>query len=92
MNRADKGTLEVLAMFGLGTGEIIAILAVGLVFFGARRLPALGKGLGEGLRGFRDSLRGITDDEDDESPKVVDSGKSPAQLDETKTAEKQEAS
>jgi sec-independent protein translocase protein TatA len=45
-------------MFGLGSTEIILILIVMLVVFGASRLPALGRGLGEGLRGFKEALRG----------------------------------
>ena len=38
---------------------VLAILA--FVLFGAKRLPELGKGLGEGLKGFREGIRGITD-------------------------------
>jgi sec-independent protein translocase protein TatA len=45
-------------MFGLGSTEIVLILVVMLVVFGASRLPALGRGLGEGLRGFKEALRG----------------------------------
>jgi len=51
-------------MFGLGTTELVIILVVVLVLFGATRLPALGKGLGEGMRGFRDALRGDTEKDD----------------------------
>ena len=39
-------------MFGLGGTEIIIILVIGLVLFGAKRLPELGKGLGTGIREF----------------------------------------
>ena len=39
---------------------IIAIVV--LVLFGGRKLPELGKGLGEGLRGFKDGMKGVTDD------------------------------
>ena len=46
------------SMFGLGTTELLIILLVGVLVFGASRLPALGRGLGEAMRGFRDSLRG----------------------------------
>ena len=45
-------------MFGLGTGEIILILLIVLVVFGGSRLPALGRGLGEGLRSFKDAIKG----------------------------------
>jgi sec-independent protein translocase protein TatA len=39
---------------------IIAILAI--ILFGGKKLPELGKGLGEGLRGFKDGMKGITDE------------------------------
>ena len=38
---------------------IIGILL--LVLFGAKKLPELGKGLGEGLRGFKDGIKGLVD-------------------------------
>ena len=40
-------------MFGLGMGELLIILVIILVIFGATRLPMIGKGLGEGIRNFR---------------------------------------
>ena len=33
-----------------------------LVLFGGKKLPELGKGLGEGLRGFKDGMKGVTDE------------------------------
>jgi sec-independent protein translocase protein TatA len=33
-----------------------------LVLFGGKKLPELGKGLGEGLRGFKDGMKGVTED------------------------------
>ena len=46
-------------MFGLGSGEVIVVLVVMAVLFGGKRLPELGRGLGQGMRGFRDALKGI---------------------------------
>jgi sec-independent protein translocase protein TatA len=43
--------------------HLILIAIVALIFFGPRKLPELGKGLGEGWRGFRDGLKGGTTDE-----------------------------
>lgn len=40
-------------MFGLGMGEILVILVIVLIIFGAGRLPELGEGLGKGIRNFR---------------------------------------
>jgi sec-independent protein translocase protein TatA len=43
-------------MFGLGTQELIIILAIGGILFGAKKLPEVGKGLGEAIRGFKKSV------------------------------------
>jgi sec-independent protein translocase protein TatA len=44
-------------MFGLGPGEIILILVVLLLVFGAKRLPEIGGALGKGIREFKSSVR-----------------------------------
>lgn len=43
-------------MFGLGTQELIIVLIIGALLFGAKRLPEIGKGLGEAIRGFKKSV------------------------------------
>lgn len=45
-------------MFGLGMPELIVILVIVLVIFGANRLPQLGEGLGKAIKGFK---KGISD-------------------------------
>ena len=47
-------------MFGLGMPELIIILVIVLVIFGANRLPQLGEGLGKAIKGFK---KGIADAE-----------------------------
>jgi sec-independent protein translocase protein TatA len=42
-------------MFGLGVTELVIILVIVVVLFGARRLPEIGKGVGEAIRNFRKS-------------------------------------
>jgi sec-independent protein translocase protein TatA len=42
--------------------HLIVLAVVVLVLFGGKKLPELGKGLGEGLRGFKDGMKGVTDD------------------------------
>jgi sec-independent protein translocase protein TatA len=54
-------------MFGLGTQELIIILVLVLIIFGAGKLPQVGSALGKGLRNFKS---GIKDDEDENSDKT----------------------
>ena len=42
--------------------HLLILGVIVLVFFGGRKLPELGKGLGEGLRGFKDGMKGVTDE------------------------------
>ena len=51
-------------MFGLGFPEIILILVIVILIFGTSRIPELGRGLGEGIRNFKKSVRG----DDDKKP------------------------
>ncbi len=46
-----------LILIGLGLPELGIILLIVIVVFGASRLPQLGKGLGEGIRNFKSSVR-----------------------------------
>ncbi|HTS48502.1 MAG TPA: twin-arginine translocase TatA/TatE family subunit [Bryobacteraceae bacterium] len=41
--------------------HLLIILVVGLFLFGPKKLPELGKGLGEGIRGFKKALNDVTD-------------------------------
>ncbi len=40
-------------MFGLGVTELIIILVIVVVFFGASKLPEIGRGIGEGIKNFK---------------------------------------
>ena len=44
-------------MFRLGPAELIIILVIILVIFGARRLPDLGRGLGRGIKNFKEATK-----------------------------------
>lgn len=44
-------------MFGLGTQELIIILVLVLIIFGAGKLPQVGGALGKGLRNFKDGMK-----------------------------------
>jgi sec-independent protein translocase protein TatA len=63
-------------MFGLGITELLVILVILLLIFGANRLPEIGSGLGRGIRGFKDSLTGK--DAIDVTPKKEQAKERPA--------------
>ena len=42
-------------MFGLGYQELLIILLIVLILFGANRLPEIGRGIGRGIRNFKDA-------------------------------------
>ena len=53
-----------LAFMGLGMGEVILILAIVLIMFGAKKLPELAKGLGKGIKEFKRASSDIQDEMD----------------------------
>lgn len=66
-------------MGGIGITELLIVLGIVLVIFGGRRLPQLGRDLGAGMRGFKDSVTGKDTPElpersepEDHEEKVVD--------------------
>jgi len=44
-------------MFGIGHQELIIIFGIVFLIFGAKRLPEMGKGLGQAIRGFKTSMQ-----------------------------------
>ena len=58
-------------MFGnIGGSELFLILLVILVFFGAKKLPELAKGLGQGIREFRKAAKDVQEEVDKEVKKL----------------------
>lgn len=52
-------------MFGIGFQEIIIIALVVLLFFGGKKIPELMKGLGKGVRSFKDGMNGKEEKEEE---------------------------
>ena len=52
----------ILAFFNLGTGEIIAIVLVILLLFGGRKIPELMRGLGKGVKSFKQGMNEVEDE------------------------------
>lgn len=49
-------------MFGLGFQELLLIVLVVLLFFGGKKVPEMMKGLGKGVKSFRDGMNGKEDE------------------------------
>lgn len=59
-------------MFGLRLPELLVIALVILLLFGGKKLPELMKGLGKGIKGFKDGMKDIETSSDEEKPKSSD--------------------
>ena len=60
---------------GLGLSEVLVIALVVLLFFGGKKIPELMKGLGKGVRSFKDGMKEVQsglDDDENESEKKDD--------------------
>lgn len=74
----------VYAVFNLGPGEMLLIVLVLLLLFGAKRLPGLAKGLGQGIREFKGAIDGA-------KKEIQDVGDSITKDEEKKSEEKKAA-
>ena len=70
-----------LAIAGLGTPELLIILAVVILLFGASKLPELARGSGRALRIFKAETKGLGDDDDMKTPEQRELEARQAQLD-----------
>ncbi len=53
-------------MFGLGGSELLVIMLVVLLLFGGKKIPELMRGLGKGVRSFKDGMKEVTTDDEKE--------------------------
>jgi sec-independent protein translocase protein TatA len=58
-------------MFGIGTSELLIILGIAVLLFGARRLPEIGSGMGKAIKNFKGAISG---EEIDVTPKKEEVG------------------
>lgn len=59
-------------MFGFGTQEILAIALIILLLFGGKKIPELMKGLGKGVKSFKDGMNGLNDEQEAEKQTNAD--------------------
>jgi|HubBroStandDraft_2_1064218.scaffolds.fasta_scaffold2112254_1 sec-independent protein translocase protein TatA len=67
-------TFQTAGPFNLGGGEIVVIAVVFLVLFGGKKLPEMAKGLGEGIRNFKQAVK----EPQEEAPPATTEPKKPA--------------
>ena len=70
-----------LAIAGLGTPELLIILAVVILLFGASKLPELARGSGRALRIFKAETKGLGDDDAPQTPELRELDRRQAELD-----------
>jgi sec-independent protein translocase protein TatA len=51
---------------GIGFPELLIVLVIALIVLGPKKLPEVGRSLGKGMREFKDSISGITSDDDED--------------------------
>ena len=57
--------LPSLGLIGFGFGEMLLVFGIVMLLFGAKKLPALARGLGSGIRNFKGELQAPEDDDSD---------------------------
>jgi sec-independent protein translocase protein TatA len=58
-------------MPNIGFPELIIVLAIALIVLGPKKLPEVGRSLGRGMREFKDSISGVTHDDDEDEIRAL---------------------
>jgi sec-independent protein translocase protein TatA len=61
--------MQTILLFGLGMQEILVIALIVLLLFGGKKIPELMKGLGKGVKSFKDGMNEITEEGNNEEVK-----------------------
>ena len=64
-------------MPNIGVPELLIVLVIALIVLGPKKLPEVGRSLGRGMREFKDSISGITDDDDEEEAPQITAASTP---------------
>ena len=90
MSNSTEPTAVLQALGGLGVTELILILLIVLLVFGAGKLPQLGEALGKGIRNFKQATKGNKDEAVDVTPKALEDKDKAARTVEVDATEKSE--
>jgi len=62
---------------GIGVPELLIVLVIALIVLGPKKLPEVGRSLGRGMREFKDSISGVTLDDDEDEKQRLEASKQP---------------
>ena len=57
---------------GIGVPELLIILVIVLIIFGAGKLPEIGAGIGKGIKNFKKATKDVDLDDEDKEPEKID--------------------
>jgi len=78
-------------MFGIGMPELIIILVIILIIFGAGKLPEIGSGIGRGIKNFKKATSGELDDESEpREPEKLAGGEKKEEIEKSKAENEKE--
>lgn len=77
IRKRNSMTLSILLLFGLGTTELLLIALVVLLLFGGKKIPELMKGLGKGVKSFKDGMKDMEDEINTPTPKKEEPKETP---------------
>ena len=65
--------------FSVGPMELVIVLVIALVILGPKRLPEAGRSLGRGMREFKNSIAGMSGNDEDDEPSTIAASSAPVE-------------